>query len=160
MDNREPSTAGEGKDEAVIRKRIRIAELCGLTNVRPVIVKNVSRQGDDRFCGITSDQGWIPDYFNDLKAMHEAEKVFMRRDRIRMADYMANLWDVLKLPREPHSVNFWTADNIKGFALSVHATAAQRAEAFLMTMEGNAPSLASREASDGATSVSSPNPLS
>ena len=58
--------------------------------------------------------GWIlPDFANDLNAMHEAEKAALR-DRSTQIRYM------IELPRD-----HWD---------EVHATARQRAEAFLKTL--------------------------
>lgn len=52
--------------------RIAIAEACGWTGVERLIIRNVSFQGDDRMVGITSDQGWIPNYTGDLNAVQTA----------------------------------------------------------------------------------------
>mgnify|MGYP000895397431 CR=1 FL=1 len=95
-------------------QRIAIAEACGWTNVAPRIVKNVKHQGDDITVGIWSDNGWIPDYLNDLNAMHEAEKVLNEKQDHIMND---TLWDMCE-----------------GRKYLWHATAAQRAEAFLRTI--------------------------
>ena len=57
------------------QQRIKIAEACGFTDVKPLVVKNVKHKGDDKQVGIWSEQGWIPDYLNDLNAMHEAEEL-------------------------------------------------------------------------------------
>jgi hypothetical protein len=96
------------------QQRITIAEACGWTNVAPQIVKNVKRQGDDITVGIWSDDGWIPDYLNDLNAMHEAENTVIKPQR---------LWYHYCLRLEGRS-----------FQESTGATAAQRAEAFLRTI--------------------------
>jgi len=102
------------------QQRIAIAEACGWTNVAPLIVKNVKHKGDDITVGISSDAGWIPDYLNDLNAMHEAEKVLFC-DKWKWLAYVNNLNEMPSLQDE------WL------FA-SIHATAAQRAEAFLRTI--------------------------
>ena len=54
----------------------------------------------------------LPDYLNDLNAMHEAEKVIRERAD-RVDSYL---------------------DQLDGAMSGVHATAAQRAEAFLRTL--------------------------
>ena len=58
----------------------------------------------------------IPNYFNDLNAMHEAEKVLFPKHEAKWAEYMSivcgHSWRII-----------WTA------------TAAQRAEAFLRTLD-------------------------
>ena len=68
-----------------------------------------------------------PDYLNDLNAMHEAEKVLLGSDILFRVEYVENLMDVVArdLP-EP----------IDSGAYLYHATAAQKAEAFVLTMEG------------------------
>jgi hypothetical protein len=96
-------------------QRIAIAEACGWTNVAPRIVKNVKHQGDDITVGIWSDDGWIPDYLNDLNAMHEAEKVLVSLQWVSCLKRLQTLCD--------ESVTW-----------PFHATAAQRAEAFLRTI--------------------------
>ena len=102
------------------QQRIAIAEACGWTNVAPVIVKNVKHEGDDITVGIRSDDGWIPDYLNDLNAMHEAEMI---------------------LPRPLYHVDYWQKGYgrfqtlLAEFTITPYsATAAQRAEAFLRTL--------------------------
>jgi hypothetical protein len=95
-------------------QRVSIAEACGWKNVAPRIVKNVKHQGDDITVGIWSDNGWIPDYLNDLNAMHEAENTVIKPQR---------LWYPYCLRLEGRS-----------FQESIGATASQRAEAFLRTI--------------------------
>lgn len=66
----------------------------------------------------------IPDYLNDLNAMHEAEKVLFAMDgRFHINEgcrtrYLDNLLLICR----------------GGFHAGIHATAAQRAEAFLRTL--------------------------
>ena len=57
----------------------------------------------------------IPDYFNDLNAMHEAEKVLVRLQWVSYLRRLQTLCD--------ESVSW-----------PIHATASQRAEAFLRTI--------------------------
>jgi hypothetical protein len=104
------------------QQRVAIAEACGWKNVAPRIVKNVKHQGDDITVGIWSDNGWIPDYLNDLNAMHDAEKVLGEK---RIRSYAFTLAQVLDTSP--------TVDLDDQF-LNIHATAAQRAEAFLRTI--------------------------
>lgn len=61
-----------------------------------------------------------PNYCDDLNAMHEAEKVLMLNDNWRMGEYEARLFNSVE---EMNNVN-----------LCFHATARQRAEAFLRTL--------------------------
>jgi hypothetical protein len=102
------------------QQRIAIAEACGWTNVAPRIVKNVKHEGDDITVGIWSDDGWVPQYLNDLNAMHEAEEV---------------------IPRQLYHVDYWQKGYgrfqqiLSGLTITPYsATASQRAEAFLRTI--------------------------
>ena len=101
-------------------QRIAIAEACGWT----------ATVDDDQFWRATRADGsmtsdlwcsmssvWnvgIPDYLNDLNAMHEAEKVLTN-------EQLEVYCNILHKPN--HGV-YW----------AIHATAAQRAEAFLRTI--------------------------
>jgi hypothetical protein len=104
-------------------QRIAIAEACGYANVRQLIIRNVTGPGDDRTCGITSDRGWIHDYLNDLNAMRDAEKlIFDSYDRSQWFQYVTHLQTACFCAgNETHMDH-------------IHATAAQRAEAFLKTL--------------------------
>jgi hypothetical protein len=103
------------------QKLIAIAEACGWTGIT-IQCRNIacgvpptSRLGP----AIYLDGKWfkiIPDYLNDLNAMHEAEKTLSRNDKQKYLDILADA------PRE--DIYYTWAD-------SVFATAAQRAEAFL-----------------------------
>lgn len=90
-------------------QRIAIAEACGYHEIND---QNIS-------CRKIGVHGWtfIPDYFNDLNAMHEAEKVLTGYQQT--VTYSDNLMKI---------VGYHTFD-------SAHATAAQRAEAFLKTLD-------------------------
>ena len=63
----------------------------------------------------------IPDYCNDLNAMHEAEE---QMDEIDWVFFMTELATLVRLPKQAEV-------QIKQL---VHATARQRAEAFLRTL--------------------------
>ncbi len=75
---------------------------------------------------IGAGTGLVPDYFNDLNAMHEAEKVLTISQQ---GVYTRHLMDICGTSGAWHNgatttLNwFW------------HATAAQRAEAFLRTLD-------------------------
>ena len=89
-------------------QRIAIAEACGWTanpfgglcppNLHPAT--NINQQFE------------LPDYLNDLNAMHETEKVLTGNNRLRYCELVASI--------TKHD--------------SMFATAAQRAEAFLRTI--------------------------
>jgi hypothetical protein len=105
------------------QQRIAIAEACGLTNVAPMIVKNVKHQGDDITVGIWSDDGWVPNYLNDLNAMHEAEKVMTDEQDL---EYSKALEQVVE--------GRFVTNNAEDMRRLRSATASQRAEAFLRTI--------------------------
>jgi len=73
-------------------------------------------------CGWTVWSCGVPDYLNDLNAMHDAEKVLGEK---RIRSYAFTLAQVLDTSP--------TVDLDDQF-LNIHATAAQRAEAFLRTI--------------------------
>ena len=92
---------------------IAIAEACGWKEVEPWL------NGDRCFELAGSTYGYrledIPDYCNDLNAMHEAEKIFDNALYCRYIDELCT-------------------QAIKGKNCMYLATAAQRAEAFLKTI--------------------------
>ena len=95
------------------QQRIAIAEACGWTNFRR---GNVS-------LGINSKSkliDFVPNYLNDLNAMHEAEKVLIEIGC--KGDYRG--WDSYRI----------TLDEMGGSEMSLHTTASRRAEAFLRTL--------------------------
>lgn len=90
------------------QQRIRIAEACGWeTNKRKWLAKPPSNS-------------WqyldtIPDYLDDLNAMHEAEKVLNNTNWWIFVEHLTNICG-------------------GGVALGISATATQRAKAFLKTL--------------------------
>jgi hypothetical protein len=118
------------------QKQIAIAEACNLFRLAPL--KRTNRRGKDDPNGVRlwycdEDHGGaksyaeIPDYFNDLNAMHEAEKVLTSDQQF---DYIYELNDSLGLvplssPASYREAVLWTF---------THSTAADRAEAFGKTL--------------------------
>lgn len=108
-------------------KRMAIAEACGLTVCRhgPEKWEHEGPEGDrDLVCTICRKDVRdlrLPDYLNDLNAMHEAEKVLTVP---QSSAYSFALNDVLELP---HAFR----GSCRSEYLICHATAAQRAEAFI-----------------------------
>jgi len=92
-------------------QRVAIAEACGWkTGYR------------DAVSSVTA----LPDYLNDLNAMHEAEQVLWEMDwsfRSIFNDHLANIIKRRKVNR-----NEWDAETL------LDSTASQRAEAFLRTI--------------------------
>ena len=99
------------------QQRIAIAEACGWQFIPEYY------HGKDQppeFTTVTPDGrhlcGYYPDYLNDLNAMHDAEKTL---------DYnQMNRYQNIELSRFMHTGTTWICS----------ATAAQRAEAFLKTL--------------------------
>ena len=100
------------------KQRIAIAEACGWKPGRCPCGEELC----DAWKTPTGDNWeYVPDYLNNLNAMHEAEKVLHGQ---------LNLWWNYMDALEKASVEF----NPLGRGSHIHATAAQRAEAFLRTI--------------------------
>jgi hypothetical protein len=102
------------------QKRIKIAEACGWTSI--YVDKNkashptgIQPRTSSASLG-SADSREIPDYFNDLNAMHEVEKKLPSGQWTRYCQHLAELGN--------GSVRF----------VSVHSSAANRAEAFGKTL--------------------------
>ena len=92
------------------QQRIKIAEACGWKNIK------MGMNGITLLGGIGGRRKPIPDYLNDLNAMHEAEKVLdIVVERGEYREYLS----------------FITGGEVE----MIYATAAQRAEAFLRTLD-------------------------
>jgi len=105
------------------RQRIAIAEACGwISHIHHPygILSNTGTYPVYRKKGF-ADIIKLPDFLNDLNAMHEAEKTLT--DELT-ANYVIELMEVLQLP---HAMRKLT----RSYYLTATATAAQRAEAFL-----------------------------
>lgn len=101
------------------QQRIAIAKVCGYRDgelkpfwLAPPIGKPF------KACGVNN----LPDYLNDLNAMHEAEKV--------LTPGQTELY-VCVLERTLHGGR---SSDLREAFFTLHATAAQRAEAFLRTL--------------------------
>lgn len=102
-------------------QRIAIAKACGWTDIDLFQL----RKGDDKpwyTWGAAPDNWhgedcapWLPDFLNDLNAMHEAEKFLI--ERLLEMEYRETLGDI-----------------VGQYQCIWHATASQRAEAFLKTL--------------------------
>lgn len=100
-------------------QRIAIAEACGYTSPFKICNEWEERDGMDGYDGFfetlrDNTDRRVPNYLNDLNAMYEAEKHLQH-----YGVFVDQLAIVMKQPRQ-------------GIML-IHATAAQRAEAFLRT---------------------------
>ena len=104
------------------QQRIAIAEACGWTEVEPCTCCDKVSRGYEPTPG--AHKKHLPDYLNDLNAMHEAEKVLKHEQQI---DYSRHIGKMVT-SHLPASRAAWM-----DFRL-INATAAQRAEAFLRTI--------------------------
>jgi hypothetical protein len=98
------------------QKRIRIAEKCGWTDIKE---KWSGIYGEPtELGGKNKNYLWrrVPDYLNDLNAMHEAERQILNEETWQI--YRHNLT----------KITFNTGED------EVSATARQRADAFLLTI--------------------------
>jgi len=104
-------------------QRIAVAEACGWT---------LCHNTGGLPCGVPpgfiheENSRQVPDYLNDLNAMHEAEKVLSAG---QINTYLGHLYKYAKVATADS--NPW---EIIVARVAVHATAAQRAEAFLRTL--------------------------
>jgi hypothetical protein len=101
------------------KQRIAIAEACGWTEIQP---SEYAPFGKPYLVGRSPNKFVenllnIPDFCNDLNAMHEAEWLKFGDDEIAWGAYKSNVFIGLEPWRH-----------------YLHATAAQRAEAFLRTI--------------------------
>lgn len=114
------------------KQRIAIAEACGWTNIRIVsdgTNPNIHPSSRPKHLRGTPPppktyayQITPPDYLNDLNAMNEAEMTIDSYKRMDFRDYLVDMIQN----------DGFTEDDAHGEC--VHATAAQRAEAFLRTI--------------------------
>ena len=124
----------------LLQRRIKVAELCGWRVVPiPVEIKDglfwfVAPNGlHDPAAWPSISECWamwrvsaVPDYLNDLNAMYDIEDIIFKAGKSMIDAYEENLLIcVSDLTRDQwvDEIHHW------------HATAAQRAEAFVLTME-------------------------
>lgn len=110
------------------QKRIRIAKACGWTGIFKKLLMG--------YCGDRKGMKELPDYLNDLNACHEMEKVLLeparsKRGSSNPSDHAQLLYDMKLM----HAVaglkeNYSPFD----YFLRSTATAAQRCDAFLLTI--------------------------
>ena len=112
-------------------QRIAIAEAFGWTQLKPHslyperLVGMLPKQHPN-YHASNSPCDTVPDYLSDLNAMHEAEDVLSDARVQRYVDHLANVTNAhLETNGVRYGVNYWSI---------YHATASQRAEAFLRTL--------------------------
>lgn len=115
------------------QQRIAIAEACGWKREYTFISQDIGSLGEEIQAWIAPDGTTsvvaLPDYLNDLNAMHEAEKVLDAMQRAKFAEELAYV--VLAVFNNPETEFVFSRCSLFVFA---HATASQRAEAFLRTI--------------------------
>lgn len=97
---------------------IAIAKACGWKRLPSIGIARYQpwcHESDDEGDDLRTDTQ-LPNYHGDLNAMHEAEKVF-DDDESLWHKYAHRLYAIIEMRRHP-----------------IHATSAQRAEAFLRTL--------------------------
>lgn len=90
-----------------------ITEACGWTDIDGLSAKGLMGKPPEKLCSF----GYLPNYCNDLNAMHEAEKVLTDEQCVFIRLHLRE-----RLENHPASRYVW------------NATARQRAEAFLRTL--------------------------
>lgn len=119
------------------QKRIAIAEACGWMKGRANVNPDLSPAdgfwlGGKFHVGISA----LPDYFNDLNAMHDAEEMLTTPEQ--RYNFISILYDIVNnfIPDEvdDYVPDYWEVSSVQVFP-HLHATAAQRAEAFGLTLK-------------------------
>jgi hypothetical protein len=116
-------------------RRIKVAKLCGW---RYYSSGEYWMPPDKSFNWVATSG--LPDYLNDLNSMHEAEEYAHYRDVLWSRRYAREIQGIVvrdfntengkdSLPTEPSEAGWFC------WYLGANATAAQRAEAFCITME-------------------------
>jgi hypothetical protein len=97
-------------------QRIKIAEACGWTDFSRAKHEGAIQYGRKP---LSCYDSWeVPDYLNDLNAMHEAEKSLQLKHQMLYHGMIGRV----------------TGNRCPALFGQIHATAAQRAEAFLRTI--------------------------
>lgn len=107
-------------------KNIKICEALGWRRIKPDMVGPLcwEKANEPHEFGFTAYwQHELPNYFNDLNACHEMEKVLDEKQELR---YLAKLAAQVSIGKQ-HTVS-WNRER------TYHATATQRAEAFGLTL--------------------------
>ena len=114
-------------------KRIKIAEVCGWTAIGYGYLEHCTGFGDNLLIGHRGGPAKaIPDYFNDLNAMHEAEKYLKRQQKLLYGQTLADIVgfnDDYYVERLEHNDRVYHFNSYCLLCIA-QATAAQRAEAF------------------------------
>ncbi len=114
-------------------QRIAIAEACGWKSRHGTELRGPCGTDNFEWTEWTSPQGQVfgdlPDYLNDLNAMHDAESNLMNDQRREFASLLVAVHPLHYSPYEEDADD----RHMKVFLLA-HCTASQRAESFLRTL--------------------------
>lgn len=122
-----------------LAQRIAIAEACGWKLVK---VSNVWRatcpRGFMHGCARTPNDAAraLPDYLNDLNAMHEAKNLLTAKQKRKFAEHLCDILgldDDYYVPRPEHGDRIYHVNSRVVFDIA-SATAKQQAKAFLRTI--------------------------
>jgi hypothetical protein len=124
------------------QKKIKVAELCGcmwmyepdsfnhdhtLYPETGVLIWKPPQDGPSAASLGASGYGYLPEYLHDLNAMHEVENAQVNFSNI--LNYHCNLLEVIIRDKDHDPNRKWP------MSICIGAKAAQRAEAFVLTME-------------------------
>jgi hypothetical protein len=98
------------------QQQIAIATACGWTEIDGLSAKGLMGKPPGKICSFE----YLPNYIGDLNAMHEAEKSLVRND----SEYSVIRWGLYV-----RYISIMTDEDYP-----IDATASQRAEAFLRTL--------------------------
>lgn len=125
------------------QKRIAIAEACGwvlVSNGKTPMWSWQNQAITHRLKWVANkdlaSQGVLPDYLNDLNAIHKAEEILTTPEQ--QYNFISILYDIVNnfIPDEvdDYVPDYWEVSSVQVFP-HLHATAAQRAEAFGLTLK-------------------------
>jgi hypothetical protein len=120
------------------QKRVKIAEACGwkwVPEFNSRKKENYLIPPTGRHCVVWKD-GLLggnqpPDYLNDLNAMHSTEKVLTERQRLQ---YIEEVGKIIRDELANSGLNPRAMEDREVIYHHMHATAAQRADAFLLSL--------------------------
>lgn len=121
------------------RQRFAIAEACGWRDIHHTSSPFGIAPDDMNIYSLSPTTNYytrLPDYLNDLNAMHEAEKLLGYGDHAKPPPtlYINCLYEVLDRANQHEAGGLEVLSDREITTLLIHATAAQRAEAFLRTL--------------------------
>jgi hypothetical protein len=111
------------------KQRIAIAEACGFNRAGNYWCAPTGRNQD-----LARDGNGLPDYLNDLNAMHEAEDGLSEEQAEKWLHEMLNIVWRPEIKSIAPSRGGWLGLTAYELPMLLKATAAQRAEAFLRTL--------------------------